>query len=191
MRLGGIAVVLPIHLAIVGTVLRSLAEVTPFANGRGVANLAYWVTDTEGSNPSLSATQSVGLLTIGDSRKLARGRADSLSRGSGESDQSCKLPIRHDSSLFEEIRCHERILSDRDPKRLRSWIDGRKVVRSEEARLSNPQGVAAGRPIRSEHRSGSSDAPRRGRRLAALHRWIPRLLEREVRAAPDGAHSYR
>jgi hypothetical protein len=29
--------------------------VTPFANRRGVANLAYWVTGTEGSNPSLSA----------------------------------------------------------------------------------------------------------------------------------------
>ena len=28
---------------------------TPFANRRGVANLAYWVTGTEGSNPSLSA----------------------------------------------------------------------------------------------------------------------------------------
>ena len=25
---------------------------TPFANRRGVANLAYWVTGTEGSNPS-------------------------------------------------------------------------------------------------------------------------------------------
>jgi hypothetical protein len=54
-RLGRIAVALPSHLAIVGTVLRSLAEVTPFANRRGVANLAYWVTGTEGSNPSFSA----------------------------------------------------------------------------------------------------------------------------------------
>jgi hypothetical protein len=32
--------------------------VTPFANRRGVANLAYWVTGTEGSNPSLSANES-------------------------------------------------------------------------------------------------------------------------------------
>ena len=32
---------------------------TPFATRRGVANLAYWVTGTEGSNPSLSATQFV------------------------------------------------------------------------------------------------------------------------------------
>jgi hypothetical protein len=55
---GEIALALPRHLAIVGTVLRSLAEVTPFANRRGVANLACWVTGTEGSNPSLSATQS-------------------------------------------------------------------------------------------------------------------------------------
>jgi hypothetical protein len=46
-------------LTVVGTVLRSLAEVTPFADCRDVANLAYWVTGTEGSNPSLSATQSV------------------------------------------------------------------------------------------------------------------------------------
>ena len=58
MRLGGIAVELPSHLAIVGTVLRGLAEVTPFANRRDVANLAYWVTGTEGSNPSLSASES-------------------------------------------------------------------------------------------------------------------------------------
>ena len=29
-----------------------------FANRRGVANLAYWVIGTEGSNPSLSVTQS-------------------------------------------------------------------------------------------------------------------------------------
>ena len=59
MRLGGIAVALPSHLPIVGTVLRSLAEVTPFAKRRGVANLAYWVTGTEGSNPSLSAIREV------------------------------------------------------------------------------------------------------------------------------------
>ena len=44
---------------LVGTVLRSLAEVTPFANRRDVANLAYWVTGTEGSNPSLSAIRVV------------------------------------------------------------------------------------------------------------------------------------
>ena len=55
MRLGGIAVALPNHLAVVDIVLKSLAEVKPFANRRGVANLAYWVTGTEGSNPSLSA----------------------------------------------------------------------------------------------------------------------------------------
>jgi hypothetical protein len=30
-----------------------------FADWRDIANLAYWVTGTEGSNPSLSATQSV------------------------------------------------------------------------------------------------------------------------------------
>ena len=30
---------------------------TLFANRRRVANLAYWVTGTEGSNPSLSASQ--------------------------------------------------------------------------------------------------------------------------------------
>ena len=54
----GIAVELPRHLPIVGNVLRSLAETTSFANRRGVANLAYWVTGTEGSNPSLSAAES-------------------------------------------------------------------------------------------------------------------------------------
>ena len=32
------------------TVLRSLAEMTAFANCSDVANLAYWVTGTEGSN---------------------------------------------------------------------------------------------------------------------------------------------
>ena len=58
MRPGGIAVELPSHFAIVATVLRSLVEATPFANRCGVANLAYWVTGTEGSNPSLSAIES-------------------------------------------------------------------------------------------------------------------------------------
>jgi hypothetical protein len=55
-RLGGIAVALPSHLAVADIVLKSIAEVTPFANRRGVANLAYWVTGTECSNPSLSAS---------------------------------------------------------------------------------------------------------------------------------------
>jgi hypothetical protein len=32
--------------------------VTRFANRPDVANLAYWVTGTEGSNPSLSAIES-------------------------------------------------------------------------------------------------------------------------------------
>jgi hypothetical protein len=31
--------------------------VPTFADWRDIANLAYWVTGTEGSNPSLSATQ--------------------------------------------------------------------------------------------------------------------------------------
>jgi hypothetical protein len=33
--------------------------VTLFATGRGVANLAYWVTGTEGSNPSLGRVVAV------------------------------------------------------------------------------------------------------------------------------------
>ncbi len=40
------------------SVSRSLAEVPLFADRRDIANLAYWVTGTEGSNPSLSATES-------------------------------------------------------------------------------------------------------------------------------------
>ena len=61
---------------------------TPFANGRGVANLAYWVTDTEGSNPSLSATQFVGFTY--NSEKAANWRVDGpirSIRGTGESEQ--------------------------------------------------------------------------------------------------------
>jgi len=39
-------------------VSRSLAKVPVFADWRDIANLAYWVTGTEGSNPSLSAIES-------------------------------------------------------------------------------------------------------------------------------------
>jgi hypothetical protein len=38
------------------SVSRSLAKVPMFADWRDIANLAYWVTGTEGSNPSLSAS---------------------------------------------------------------------------------------------------------------------------------------
>jgi len=63
--------------------------VTPFANRRGVANLAYWVTGTEGSNPSLSATQFVGFAY--NREKAANRRVNEPIRsigGTGESDQS-------------------------------------------------------------------------------------------------------
>jgi hypothetical protein len=88
-RLGGIAVELASLLAIVSAVLRSLAEVTLFANRRRVANLAYWVTGTEGSNPSLSATQ-LGGFTY-NSEKAPNRRVDEpirSIRGTGESAQS-------------------------------------------------------------------------------------------------------
>ena len=39
--------------------LSSRAERWPSGRRHQIANLAYWVTGTEGSNPSLSATQSV------------------------------------------------------------------------------------------------------------------------------------
>jgi hypothetical protein len=48
-------IALPQGLSVSG----SLAKVPVFADWRDIANLAYWVTGTEGSNPSLSATQSV------------------------------------------------------------------------------------------------------------------------------------
>jgi hypothetical protein len=38
--------------------------VTPFANRRSVANLASWVTGTEGSNPSLSAKSKDFLVSL-------------------------------------------------------------------------------------------------------------------------------
>jgi hypothetical protein len=38
------------------SVSRSLVKVPVFADWRDIANLAYWVTGTEGSNPSLSAS---------------------------------------------------------------------------------------------------------------------------------------
>jgi hypothetical protein len=41
--------------SIVSSVSKTLAEMTVFPNWSDVANLAYWVTSTEGSNPSLSA----------------------------------------------------------------------------------------------------------------------------------------
>src|SRR5580700_10732307 len=83
------------------SVSRSLAEVPTFADWRDIANLAYWVTGTEGSNPSLSATQFV-LFTYRPEMS-ANSRVGGLirsARGTGESDHSCKSPIRHDSSLF-------------------------------------------------------------------------------------------
>ena len=46
-----------------------------FADWRDIANLAYWVTGTEGSNPSLSATQAVVLpynLEIGENPRVMR-----------------------------------------------------------------------------------------------------------------------
>src|SRR5271167_2807816 len=83
------------------SVSRSLAKLPAFADWRDIANLAYWVTGTEGSNPSLSATQ---LVVFSYSPEMATnsrvGGPIRAARGTGERDQSCKSPIRHDSSLF-------------------------------------------------------------------------------------------
>ena len=60
-----------------------------FADWRDIANLAYWVTGTEGSNPSLSAKQSVVFAYYRE--KAADPRADGpirAARGTGERDQS-------------------------------------------------------------------------------------------------------
>jgi hypothetical protein len=174
------------------SVSRSLAEAQAFADWRDIANLAYWVTGTEGSNPSLSATQYVSFTYRPEIAANSRvGGLIRTARGTGERDESCKSPIRHDSSLFrrDSVPRADSVRSRPDASPvLDRWSS---VVGSEEARLSSLQGVAAGRPIRSEHRPESSDARRRGRRLGALRRWIPRLLERAGRAAPYGAHSFR
>src|SRR5271163_3258279 len=67
------------------SVSRSLAKVPMFADWRDIANLAYWVTGTEGSNPSLSARQ---LAVFGYSPEIAaNSRVGGLirsARGSGE-----------------------------------------------------------------------------------------------------------
>src|SRR5277367_4763445 len=77
------------------------AERWPSGRRHQIANLAYWVTGTEGSNPSLSATQHV-LFTY-RLEMSANSRVGGLIRSAGgtrERDQSCKSPIRDDSSLF-------------------------------------------------------------------------------------------
>src|ERR1700689_2063419 len=48
------------------------AERSPSGRRHQIANLAYWVTGTEGSNPSLSATMFVLFTQIGDGAKSAR-----------------------------------------------------------------------------------------------------------------------
>src|SRR5271163_4233375 len=71
------------------SVSRSLAKVPVYGDWRDIANLAYWVTGTEGSNPSLSATQSVGFAY--NSENAANRRVDEpirSIRGTGESEQS-------------------------------------------------------------------------------------------------------
>jgi hypothetical protein len=168
------------------------AERWPSGRRHQIANLAYWVTGTEGSNPSLSATQCV-LFTYRPeiATNLRVGGPIRSARGTGERDRILQPLIRHDSSLFRRDSV-PRANSVRSRPDASPFLDRWSLaVRSEEARLSNLQGVAAGRPIRLEHQPESSDARRRGGRLAALHRWIPRLLERAVRAAPSGAHSCR
>ena len=55
--------------AIVSSVSKTLAEMTVFPNWSDVANLAYWVTGTEGSNPSLPTIQSVQAKTEDDVRQ--------------------------------------------------------------------------------------------------------------------------
>jgi hypothetical protein len=65
------------------------AERWPSGRRHQIANLAYWVTGTEGSNPSLSATQFVGFAY--NSEKVANRRVDApirSIRGTGESEQS-------------------------------------------------------------------------------------------------------
>ena len=142
-------------------------------------------------SPPLRHTVCRVYLQSGEGGKFARGRADSLSSWQ-----------RRERAILQ-IANAPRFLSDQ--KRfgatsglcpialalLRSLHRRSLVGQKRRARPSNPQGAAAARPIRSEHRPESSDARRRGIRLAALHRWIPRLLERAGRAAPDGAHSCR
>ncbi len=79
----------------------SIAERWPSGRRHQIANLAYWVTGTEGSNPSLSATQFV-VFTY-NLEKAANARVDGpicAARGTGESEHSWKSLIRHDSSLF-------------------------------------------------------------------------------------------
>ncbi len=92
-----------------------------FADWSEIANLAYWVTGTEGSNPSLSATQFVeftyNLEMAANSRGAGRfaqlvaaERATNLANR-----QFAPIPL-----CSEEIRCHERVVSDRALAVLRS-----------------------------------------------------------------------
>ena len=74
------------------------AERWPSGRRHQIANLAYWVTGTEGSNPSLSATQSVDLpYNLEKSGKLARNAAFFCPERTGE------RATERDSALLAEI----------------------------------------------------------------------------------------
>jgi len=109
-------------------------------------------------------------------------------RGSGESEQSCKLPIRPIPLCSEEIRCHERVVSDRALTLLRSldrWsLVGRKrrgtalkeSLRTTKAR-SHPQ-------QRHRARRGAGEAFAYSAALALAQRSnSPRSATESVRAA--------
>src|SRR5271157_4906054 len=80
------------------------AERWPSGRRHQIANLAYWVTGTEGSNPSLSASQSPNQRIHLRHARFARAYAGiSESRATGE----CELGgrMRADSRFLSRARC--------------------------------------------------------------------------------------
>jgi hypothetical protein len=100
----------------------SLAEDLLFAGYSNVANLAYWVTGTEGSNPSLSANESLSLRTLPSRRRnSARLRLYSDGRRHRRRAPSGSLRAERGRFLCWRVRrFHPRPTHDRI-KRRRAW----------------------------------------------------------------------
>jgi len=108
--------------AIVSSVSKTLAEMTVFPNWSDVANLAYWVTGTEGLNPSLSAIESFSICNSArdDPNTRLRGRFR-IACGSGERSEPRIQPILQEDAAAHPIRSGDE--SDPSSAPLKSFSD--------------------------------------------------------------------
>ncbi len=106
---------------------------TLFLDGRDVANLAYWVTGTEGSNPSLSATQFGMFPYIMEKRRNRPWGANTARPWKRRlSTAAAKCRFSAICLCSEGIRCHEESA----------------VEQIDRVELPGPKGASAAHPIR-------------------------------------------